>query len=148
MNIDSIFHQYKQTYFGLPQPIKNFLGELYGNVPLSIRFGPKFSENKQLLERFQNSDEQFQLDYMFNKTAETLYFAYEHIPYYTKIFNDYSFKPEDFKDFKDLKKIPYLTKNIIIENIDDLYTNKFDKPVLIKTGGTTGPPLKFYVPLK
>ncbi len=148
MNIDSVLHQYKQTYFNLPRPIKHFLGELYGNIPLSVRFGADFSKHKQLLEKFQNSSEQFQLDYMFNKTAETLFFASEHIPYYRKLFNDYSFKPEEFKDFEDLKKIPYLTKDIIIENIDSLHTDKFDKPVGIQTGGSTRLPMKFFVPLK
>jgi len=148
MNIDSILHQYKQTYFNLPRPVKHFLGELYGNIPLSVRFGPNFSKHQRILEKFQNSNEQFKMDYMFNKTLETLYFAYENIPYYTKTFNEYSFKPENFKSFEDLKKIPFMNKETVIQYLDDLYTSKIDKPVLIQTGGSTRLPMKFYVPLK
>lgn len=148
MNIDSILHQYKQTYFNLPKPIKHFLGELYGNVPLSVRFGPNYSKHKNILDKFQNASTEFQMEYMFNKTAETLHFAYDNIPYYRQIFKDYSFEPKKFQSFEDLKKLPYIDKETIIKNIDNLYTDKFDKPVQIQTGGSTRLPMKFYVPLK
>ena len=148
MNIDSILHLYKESYYNLPVPIKSFFGELYGNIPLNIRFGKDYNIQKSILEKFDNGTEQFKLDYMFNKTYETLHFAYEHIPYYKRIFDECDFKLSTFHDFNDLKKIPFLTKKIILENIDELYTNKFDKPVSITTGGSTWHPMKFYVPLK
>jgi len=147
MDFDSILHMYKKTYFNLPSPIKTFLGELYGSIPLEVRFGSHYKKHNKILDHFENSDKQFQLDYMFNKTYETLLFAYENIPYYKKIFDLYGFRVEDFKSLSDIKKVPYLTKEIIHNEIDSLYTGKLDKPIAIHTGGSTFTPTTFYVPL-
>ena len=98
----------------------------------------------EIIEKFENSNSQFQIDYMYNKTYETIQFAYENIPYYTKTFNENGFRPNDFKSLDDLKMIPYLTKKIVQNNLDYLYTSKFDKPVAVQTGGSTFTPTRFY----
>ena len=147
MDVDSIFYIYKKTYLNLPNSIKTFLGELYGSIPLEIRFGSNYKEHKKILNHFEHSDKQFQLDYMFNKTYETLFFAYENIPYYTKIFDLHGFRIKDFKSLSDIKKVPFLTKEIISNEIDSLYTDKVDKLIAMHTGGSTFTPTTFYVPL-
>jgi len=147
MDIDSILYLYKKTYFNLPKSVQTFFGELYGSIPLDIRFGNQYKKHTKILNHFENSDKQFQLDYMFNKTYETLQFAYENIPYYKKTFNQYDFKIENFKSLDDIKRVPYLTKEIIQKEINSLYTDKIDKPVAIHTGGSTFAPTTFYVPL-
>jgi len=45
-----------------------------------------------------------------------------------------------------LKKIPYLTKEIIRNNLDDLISKKYNKKNLryVTTGGSTGTPMGFY----
>lgn len=147
MDIDSIFHLYKKTYFNLPRSVQTFFGEIYGAVPLEVRFGKQYKTHKETIKRFEQSDNQFKQEYMFNKTYETLQFAYDNIPYYKKVFDLHDFKLKDFKSLSDIKKIPYLTKEIIQSEIDSLYTDKIDKPVVIHTGGSTFTPTKFYVPL-
>lgn len=147
MDFDSILHMYKKTYFNLPSHIKTFFGEVYGSIPLEIRFGSNYRKHKEILYHFENSDKQFQCDYMFNKTYETLLFAYENIPYYKNTFDLYGFRIDDFKSLSDIKKVPYLTKEIMQTEIDSLYTDKLDKPIAIHTGGSTFTPTKFYVPL-
>ena len=147
MDIDSILHLYKKTYFNMPRAIQGFFGELYGSIPLNIRYGNQYNNHKKILEQFENADKQFQLDYMFNKTYETLQFSYENISYYKKVFDQHDFKIQDFKSLDDMKKVPYLTKEIIQNEISSLFTNKIDKPVVIHTGGSTFTPTTFYVPL-
>lgn len=147
MDFDSILHMYKKTYFNLPTPVKTFLGEMYGSIPLEIRFGSHYKKHQKILDHFENSDKQFQLDYMYNKTYETLSFAYENIPYYKHIFDLHGFRIDDFKSLSDIKKVPYLTKEIIQNEIDSLYTDKIDKPIVMHTGGSTFTPTTFYVPL-
>ena len=131
MDIDSIFHLYKKTYFNLPRSVQTFFGEIYGAVPLEVRFGKQYKTHKETIKRFEQSDNQFKQEYMFNK----------------KVFDLHDFKLKDFKSLSDIKKIPYLTKEIIQSEIDSLYTDKIDKPVVIHTGGSTFTPTKFYVPL-
>ncbi len=145
-NIDSILHQYKSSYYRLPQPIQTFLGELYGQIPLEIRFGKNYPKHRDILEKFYSSSEQFQLDYMYNKTYETLQFAYDNLPYYRKLFDKHDFKIKDFKSFDDYKKVPYLTKEDILNNLSDMHTNKVEKEVSIKTGGTSMKAMEFFIP--
>ena len=147
MDFDSIIHQYQASYFKLPTSVKTFLGSLYGSIPLRFRFGRQYIVHQKILESFNNATAQEQLDFQFNKTYETLQFASDHIPYYQKLFREHGFKVEDFKDFSDLKRIPFLTKQIIKENIDSLYTDVFDKPVPYYTGGSSEDPMRMYAPL-
>ncbi len=148
MDIDSFLHLYQQSYYNLPRPVKTFLGSLYGNIPLRIRFGKQYNVFKEAVEKFMISDEQYQLDFMFNKTYETIKFAEDHIPYYQKLFNEYSFSSNQFRSFSDLEKLPFLTKEIIQKEIDNLYTDKFDKPVPYFTGGSSSTPMKIYAPIQ
>ena len=72
--------------------------------------------------------------------------AYKNVPYYTKLFNKYYIKPEDIKDFEDIKKIPYLTKDIVNKHKDEMIDKNFPKKFLGygTTGGSTGIPMGFY----
>ena len=147
MDYDSIIHRYQASYYKLPRSVKLFLGTLYGSIPLELRFGKAYTLHKKLLGKFNEGSREYQLDYQYNKTLETLQFASDHIPYYQKLFSEHSFKVDDFKDFSDLQRIPTLTKKIIQENIDSLYTDVIDKPVPYYTGGSSGEPMKMYAPL-
>lgn len=147
MDIDSILNLYSKTYLNLPRPIRSFLGSVYGSIPLRIRFGNQYILHKKILEKYENSSKQFQLDYLYNKTFETLQFAYDNIPHYTNKFNQNNFKPKDFKCLDDIKKVPLLTKQMIQNDLKNLFTNKIDKPVAVQTGGSTFTPTRFYVSL-
>jgi len=147
MDFDSIIHRYQVSYYKLPNSVKTFLGSLYGNIPLEIRFGNQNKIHKKILQKFSEADDRFKLDYQFNKTLETLQFASEHIPYYKKLFNDYGINVSDVKDFSDLKRLPFLTKEIIQKELNNLYTDVVDKPVAYYTGGSSSVPMQMYAPL-
>lgn len=72
--------------------------------------------------------------------------AYENVPYYRNIFNDRNLMPEDINDLSDLNKIPFLTKEIIRDNLEDLKAKNYPKEKFeyVTTGGSTGIPLGFY----
>ena len=146
MDIDSVLHQYQSSYYNLPRGVKTFLGSLYGNIPVSVRFGRYYNIHKKILEKFENETEQYKLDFQFNKTIETLQFSEDHIPYYHNLFKKYSFSVKDFKDFSDLSKLPKLTKSIIQKEGSQLYTEKFDKVVKYSTGGSSSIPMTTYAP--
>lgn len=146
MDIDSLLHKYQISYYKLPSSAKKFLGSLYGKLPLEVRFGKHYSIHKKILHTFEDATEQYKLDFQYNKTLETLQFCYDYIPYYKNLFDAYDFKIENFKDLRDIKKLPYLTKEIIQKELQSLYTDKMDKVSVYHTGGSSGTPMKLYAP--
>ncbi len=85
--------------------------------------------------------------YQLEQLNKLLSHSYRHVPYYRKLFDEQGLKPEDIKSLGDLQKIPFLDKEIIRRNADDLKAKNYPayKFRRITTGGTTGSPLKLYV---
>ncbi len=81
------------------------------------------------------------------KVQNLLDYAYQHVPYYHKLFDQVNFHPSDFaKDPALFQKIPPLTKTLIRENRDELMTTQeARRRTLIrnKTSGSSGEPLSF-----
>ena len=77
--------------------------------------------------------------------SELIKFAYENVPYYTKLFNKLGIEPNDIITIKDLEKLPILTKQIIKENWQDFIPKNINKLKYLNgsTGGSTGEPLKY-----
>ena len=72
------------------------------------------------------------------KLHALLVHAYKSVPYYREIFNEIKLKPEDIKSIDDLLELPFLTKEIIIKNPNDILSS-VDSGNKIKywSGGTT-----------
>ncbi|RUR35225.1 phenylacetate--CoA ligase family protein [Clostridium perfringens] len=130
--------------------IKQILKYFYYKIPDYYRLGNSFKKKYDFLEKSQWYSEQEIKEFQLKKLKEIIEYSYKNVPYYTKLFNKINLKPEDIKDLEDIKKIPYLTKSIIKNNINDLvskeYINKEKK--LVATGGSTGMPLEFYIDFK
>lgn len=71
--------------------------------------------------------------------------CYETVPYYTKLFDRLKIRPEQIKTREDLQVLPVLTKQVIRENYEDLFSKVISPKRWRKssTGGSTGMPLKF-----
>ena len=143
-SIEHTAFNYKKAYYRFPQPLKTFIGSLYGNIPLSIRFGHTFTTHKNIVEKFESGSLQYQMDFIYNKTLETILFAEENIPYYKKIFQEYGISSKDFQALDDLKKFPTINKEHIKKNLDSFYTDMIEKPVAYFTGGSSSIPTKFF----
>ena len=89
-----------------------------------------------------------QLEELQNKKLRALIrHSYKNVPYYHRIFKENNLKPDDIKTKDDLKKLPFLTKDIIRKNLSDLLAKDFKKwkPRQNATSGSTGEPLKYYI---
>lgn len=99
------------------------------------------------LDRLQwlSQDEILALQY--KQLQKVLDYAYTYIPYYQDIFKQIGFHPNDFaKEPTALQKIPILTKQTVREQYHRLTTTepaRQNQLTSIKTGGTTGEPLRF-----
>ena len=145
-SLEHIAFNYKNAYYKFPQSLKTFLGTIYGNIPLEIRFGQVHNKHKKILEKFESSSTQYQMDFIYNKTLETLLFAEENIPYYKNTFRKYNISSKDFKSIEDLQKFPLLNKQLIKENLDEIYTDIREKPIEYFSGGSLSTPTKYYLP--
>lgn len=72
--------------------------------------------------------------------------AYTTTTYYKRLFDDIEFVPEKLTTLDEIKRIPFLTKNIIRENCHPLLSSDFpsDQCHSSETGGTTGVKMKFW----
>ena len=88
------------------------------------------------------------LEYLKNKQLKKLRaivkYAYDHVPYYHRLFRFSGIKPEDIKKHEDLKKIPPVSKQDIRENYQDFIAKGLEESKLPSsfTSGSTGIPLK------
>ena len=85
--------------------------------------------------------------YQLKKLKDIIEYSNKYVPYYYDLFNRINFRPDDFKSIKDIKRIPYLTKDIIRNNQEKLISRVFPKKFIktVQTGGTTGVPLDFFL---
>jgi len=110
---------------------------------------PSYKTFKEMYKFLQKSQwwsrEQLE-EYQLQQLGKLLNHAYKNVPYYKKVFDERGLKPKDIQDFKDLQKLPFLTKEIIQDNLNDLKARNYpaDKFEYVTTGGSTGIPLGFY----
>jgi phenylacetate-CoA ligase len=71
--------------------------------------------------------------------------ASQNVPYFQKVFKSSGFVPEKINSLSDLSALPFLTKQLIRENVDSLQSIKAGKLVRYNTGGSSGEPLVFYM---
>jgi len=126
--------------------LKAPLKRIYSLIPEKIRYSKTFWDTYNFLNESQWWSSEKIEEYQFNKLSALLEHSYENIPYYRKIFDQRSIKPQNIRNFEDLKKIPFLTKEIIRNNLNDLVARNFRKSQLYycTTGGSTGIPLGIY----
>lgn len=109
--------------------------------PLSILKLRAFFEKSQWFQ-----EEKLQ-EYQLERLKLILSHAYQNVPYYRNLFDRLKLKPEDFRNFKDLKKIPVLTREGLRKNFNLLRARNYKKfkPSLYRTSGTFGEPAEFYL---
>lgn len=83
-------------------------------------------------------------EYQMHELRKQIDHAYHHTTYYRKLFDENGWKPKDFQDFRDFKKIPILSKADMKEHFEELRALPRRKCFVVTTGGTTGVPTKIY----
>jgi phenylacetate-CoA ligase len=130
----------------LPYPLQQPLRYIYGALPTRIRYGQVFWESYNFLKESQWWSKEKLEEYQMQQLSQLLNHAYENVPYYQRVFDERGLKPKDIQGFDDLRKLPYLTKEIIQENLPELVARNYPESKLqyVTTGGSTGIPLGLY----
>lgn len=137
---------FRDLYLSSPTWVKSTLGVALSAIPQNIRYGPEFSKARHLLRSSQWWNAQRLAQYQMEELKRLLEHAYDNVPYYRNLFADVGFRPQDFEDFTELRKIPFLTKQLVRENLDTLVAKNLPKSELVgtNTGGSTGDPMAFF----
>lgn len=112
-----------------------------GDLVYGSRVSAKFNE----MMRTDKLSESELIDIQNRKLQKLVQHCYATVPYYTQLFDSLGIKPEQIKCRQDLEVLPVLTKQIIRDNYDNLFSTAVSPNRLRKssTGGSTGTPLKF-----
>lgn len=126
--------------------VKSRFGKYYHMLPPSIRYGKQYKKLCAFLDESQYWRPEQIAAYQMEKLKKTLVYAYQYCPYYTKLFREIRFNPNEFRNVEQLKQIPYLTKEIIQEHLEELKSTNMpdNKMHYFTTGGSTGIPMGFY----
>lgn len=135
----------KRIYLKIPLPILNFAAPLFWCIPPRKRFGKSFINTWEMLEREQKHTPQEFDELVNSKFRDIIAYSYLHVPYYRECMEKEGLVPEDFKNIQDLRRLPFLSKNHVLNNQQKLiaqctdpnnYTSKY-------TSGSTGTPVEF-----
>jgi phenylacetate-CoA ligase len=136
----------KKLTESLPYPIRQSFFYAYGAIPFPIRNGRTFRETYTLLERSEWWSQEDLEVYQLRQLKRLLDHAYENVPYYRRVFYERGLKPADIQDYDDLRLLPYLTKEVVKNNLKDLIARNYPRHKLhyITTGGSTAAPMGLY----
>lgn len=124
-----------------PKPLQKLL---YRIIPFRYRYGKKYSEFLRIIKESKKWSYNEAKEYQFNELKKLLKFVQSDVPYYENLFEKINFDV-DIKSFEDLKKIPILTKEDILENPEEFISKSFSKKKYkMNTSGTTGKRLTLY----
>lgn len=101
-----------------------------------------FVETLNKIHEFESLDNIDKKQIHFEELKNILIYSYEHTIYYKKIFDKINFNPYEFNDICEMKKIPIINKEIVLNNFEDLISDENIDYYIAYTGGSTGKPLK------
>ncbi|TFH02353.1 MAG: phenylacetate--CoA ligase family protein [Calditrichales bacterium] len=118
---------------------------IYNRLPDQIKPGyGVYASTRRLILKTERFDQDQWKAYHFNQLSGLIGYAWEQIPGYRDLWSGAGFNPDQFKSLDDMRRIPYLTKDILKQDIT-LFTNfKSGKVIKTTTGGSVGIPLTFY----
>jgi len=144
----SLINKVKEHYYKIPNWVLKIIGYLYYLIPEKIRYGSTFSNTTKILQdiEFQSKE---QVESMIDeKFVKIVRYAYEHVPFYRRYYDEYGVDISTIKSVKDISKLPFIDKNTVKQYADEMISDDVDKKRLIyvTTSGSTGDPVGFYQP--
>ena len=118
----------------------------YNIVPFHYRYGKVFYKEYKFLMKSIQWDRDRLLEFQEQEFKKLIQHCYNNVPYYTRVFDERGLLPASFQTVEDIKKLPFLTKDIIRENLEDLAATNMRRQKIyeFRTSGSTGKKLVFY----
>lgn len=81
----------------------------------------------------------------FERLGKLLHHAREHVPYYKTLFAEIGFDPADLNSLSEISQLPFLSKEVIRNNLQAMKAQDARKLAQFSTGGSSGEPLTFFI---
>jgi phenylacetate-CoA ligase len=140
-------HLLQAVYQKLPISLQNVAFTAYGLRLRRQRYGPYFYDKLEELKSTEWWTAE-QIDgYQNKQLSQMVQLAYESVPYYRQLFQEWGVESGAVKNAADLEQIPLLTKQTLRESSRQLISQRFKPQSLLtnQTSGTTGTPLTVYL---
>jgi len=118
-----------------------------GTALTTLFYHKPYQDTYRLLQQSQWWTKEQIATYQWRRLKALLQHAYDHVPYYTKLFDSLGLKPQEIDSIQAFQKIPFLTKELVRQHVEELKAvdyrqSQFERTL---TGGSTGFPLHFFV---
>jgi phenylacetate-CoA ligase len=125
------------------EPLRRFWHTL---VPLSVKYGREYRHTFAFLQKSQHGSQAEIEEYQWRRLQALVVYAYEHVPYYKKKFDQVGIHPQDIKNRDDYRRIPLLFKEDVVENFELLKSDQFEalSPISTVTGSSTRDGLRLF----
>jgi phenylacetate-CoA ligase len=111
-----------------------------------VRHSRLYRKQRRLLRISKGWTSEQMRTYQIDKLRELLIHAEKNVPYYSDLFRQVRFSPEQFSSLDEMQKIPLLTKSVFRDKLKELVADNIPVGDLSMsfTGGSTGEPVRFY----
>lgn len=129
----------KDIYYSFPGWATNVICM----IPFPWRMGRDYRSTMRLLQTTQYWSQDQLLEYQLAVMRQTLLHAYNTVPYYKRLWDSISFRPEDLRELEQLGNLPLLSRKDVFEHSEELRNGNLGRfrTYTAITGGTTGDPV-------
>jgi len=115
-------------------------------IPLPFKYGSEFRRLFHFLQEHQYGSREELAAFQWQQLKALLAYAYDHVPYYHRTFDEIGLHPNDVRSPVDFRQIPILHKEQIFAHGDELKSDQFDRldPIPSTTSATTRDGLTIY----
>jgi len=119
--------------------------KLYSHFPSRLRFGaPVYYSYRKMIQKTQHLSEEELKAYQLLRLKEIVQHAWINIPGYKQHWEEGGFNPDMLKTMADLERIPFMTKELIRDKLENFSYKSLKGLEKVSTGGSTGIPFGFY----
>ena len=147
MSLEDKLYPLLALYERSPEWIRGGVGRAFRLVPPSWRLGKAFGEFERMNLEVESWDTEQIAEYQWRELKRTLRHATSYCPYYEAAFLKAGANVEALRSPEDLKNLPLLEKQDLIDSRDQLCSRALSSKerLYITTGGSTGVPVGFYL---
>jgi phenylacetate-coenzyme A ligase PaaK-like adenylate-forming protein len=122
----------------------------YDKARISIRLGKDLRYYCNFTSRSQWFTQEEMDNYQNNHLQEIIGYAYAHVPFYRRLFDEHGTPANKIRSTQDLSQLPIVENETLRRNPQDFQSDELIRfqPVVNKTSGSTGKPLEVYIDKK
>lgn len=137
----------KRIYSACPWYVQNVFVSAYGLILMQRLTSPEVKKHLAIYMQTQWLSKTELHRYQSQKLSALIHHAYQHVPYYHKLFDSLHLGPDDILEPADLQKLPLLTKQDVRNHLNELFATNINRRKMnaMSTSGTTGSPITVYV---